>query len=200
MARAQRSTPAERVQAGRHLVADRGRYGVVTRRSRARGTSRQTLYAWLARGEQALAAAFRRAAPPARAAPALERQMLTLLVEGHTRYRGLQRLLAALLGQRVSLATIGAVVTAAQERARQWLTTHLPGAPRAVALDEMYGKARQGAYLHVVDVASGAVWAAEGPLPVDAETWTLVLWEAEAHGLRWSQVVTDGAGAMQQAW
>jgi hypothetical protein len=199
MARAHRSTPAERLQSVRHLLAHRGEYGVVTQVSRALGTSRQTLYAWLARGEQALAAAFPPTAPPARASPALERQILALLVEGHTSYRGIQRLMAELLGQRVSLPTISAVVTAAQERARQWLTTHLPHAPRAVALDEMYGKARRGAYLHVVDVASGAVWAAEGPLPVDAETWTLVLWEAEAHGLRWSQVVTDGAGAMQQA-
>lgn len=148
---------------------------------------------------RALAAAFQPPAPPPPVAPAVERQLLTLLVEGHTSYRGIQRIVAEVLGQRVSLATISAVVTAAQARARQWLTTHLPPTPRAVALDELYGKARRGAYLHVVDVASGAVWVAAGPLPVDAETWTLVLWEAETHGLRWSQLVTDGAGAMQQA-
>src|SRR3954451_4259957 len=121
MARAHRSTPAERIQSVRHLLAHRGEYGVVTQVSRALGTSRQTLYAWLARGEQALVAAFPLAAPPASATPALERQILALLVEGHTSYRGIQHLMAELLGQRVSLPTISAVVTAAQERARQWL-------------------------------------------------------------------------------
>lgn len=199
MAQAHRSTPVERTHYVQHLLVHRGEYGVVTQLSRAIGASRQTLYAWLARGEQALAAAFQPSRPPTLVTPALERQILTLLVEGHASYRGLQRIMAGLLGQRVSLAAISAVVATAQARARQWLTTHLPPTARAVALDELYGKARRGAYLHVVDVTSGAVWAAEGPLPVDAETWTLVLWEAEAHGLRWSQVVTDGAGAMQQA-
>ncbi len=43
------------------------------------------------------------------------------------------------------------------------------------------------------------MWAAEGPLPVDADTWTLVLWEAQARGLRWHATVSDGAPAMQQA-
>jgi hypothetical protein len=66
-------------------------------------------------------------------------------------------------------------------------------------LDEIYGRRRCGAYLNVVDLDSWAVWAAEGPLPVDADTWTLVLWEAQARGLRWHATVSDGAPAMQQA-
>jgi hypothetical protein len=51
----------------------------------------------------------------------------------------------------------------------------------------------------VVDAASGAVWAAEGPLPVDADTWTLVLWGLQARGLRWDRTVSDGGTAMRQA-
>jgi hypothetical protein len=43
------------------------------------------------------------------------------------------------------------------------------------------------------------VWASEGPLPVDSETWTLVLWELQARGLRWDRVVLDGGTAMQAA-
>jgi hypothetical protein len=57
------------------------------------------------------------------------------------------------------------------------MATPLPATPRAVALDEIYGHDRHGAYLSVVDAHSGAVWA-PGPVPVDAETWTLVLWAA----------------------
>jgi hypothetical protein len=34
---------------------------------------------------------------------------------------------------------------------------------------------------------------------VDGETWTLVLWEAQAHGFAWQPVVTDGASGMAQA-
>ena len=40
------STPAPRVQSASSLVAQAGEYGVVTARSRARGVSRPTLYAW----------------------------------------------------------------------------------------------------------------------------------------------------------
>jgi hypothetical protein len=50
-----------------------------------------------------------------------------------------------------------------------------------------------------VDVHSGAVWASEGPLPVDGDTWTLVLWDVQARGLRWDRVVLDGGSAMQVA-
>lgn len=79
------------------------------------------------------------------------------------------------------------------------MTTHAPPTARALALDEIYGRKRRGAYLNVVDLDSWAVWAAEGPLPVDAETWTLVLWEVQARGLCWHATVSDGAPAMQQA-
>lgn len=79
------------------------------------------------------------------------------------------------------------------------MASHAPPTSRALALDELYGRKRRGAYLNVVDLDSWAVWAAEGPLPVDAETWTLVLWEAQARGLCWHATVSDGAPAMQQA-
>jgi hypothetical protein len=44
-----------------------------------------------------------------------------------------------------------------------------------IVLDEIYGKQRGRAYLSIVDTASYAVWAAEGPMSVDAESWTLLL-------------------------
>lgn len=199
MAQAHGSTAAERAQYVRQLFAHRGEYGFVTGLSRAVGVARQTPYAWVARGEQALLAAFTPVVAAEAVAPPRARQILTLYVETHASYRGVQRALREVTGRQVSLAAIGAVVTTAAAQARHWLATHQPRTARAVALDEMYGNARQGAYLHVVDVQSGAVWWAEGPLPVDGETGTLVLWEAEARGLRWSAVVTDGAGGMAQA-
>ena len=193
------STPAQRAQAIAQMIAHAADYGVVTHLSRDLGVSRQTLYTWYERGWQALQAAFLPVPAAATITPALERQVLTLLVEGHASVRGIQACLRATTGQHVSLGTISAITAEAERRALAWMATHAPATSRALALDEMYGRRRRGAYLNVVDLDSWAVWAAEGPLPVDADTWTLVLWEAQARGLRWHATVSDGAPAMQQA-
>ena len=193
------STPTQRAQVVCQMIAHAGDYGLVTHLSHDLGVSRQTLYTWLERGWRAVEAAFL----PSPAAPtvtsALHRQVLTLLVEGHASVRGIQACLRATTGQHVSLGTISAITAEAEQRALAWMATHAPPTSRAVALDEIYGRQRCGAYLNVVDLDSWAVWAADGPLPVDAETWTLVLWEAQARGLRWHATVSDGAPAMQQA-
>jgi hypothetical protein len=193
------STSTERAQVVCQMIAQAGDYGVVTQLSRRLGVSRQTLYTWMARGWQAVEAAF---LPPPTAptiTPALARAILTLLVEGHASVRGIQACLRATTRQHVSLGTISAVMVEAEQRALTWMTTHAPPTSRALALDEIYSRQRRGAYLNVVDLDSWAVWAAEGPLPVDADTWILVLWEAQARGLRWHATVSDGAPAMQQA-
>ncbi len=192
------STASERAAWVSQLLARAGEYGVVTDLSRAVGVSRQTLYTWREQGRAALEQAFAPPAPPV-ADARREREVLTLLVEGHASYRGIQRCLEEVGGQEVSLGTISAVVRAAQERALALVAGQVPPGARAVALDEIYGRDRQGAYLNVVDVDSGAVWAAEGPLPVDGETWTLTLWAAQERGLQWRRVVSDGGGAMAQA-
>ncbi len=193
------STPAQRAQAVAQMLAQAGDYGLVTTLSRDLGVSRQTLYTWLERGWQALEAAFLPPPAPPTLTPALHRQVLTLLVEGHASVRGIQACLRATTGQHVALGTISAIIGEAERRALTWMATHAPPTSRAVALDEIYARKRCGAYLNVVDLDSWAVWAAEGPLPVDADTWTLVLWEAQARGLRWHATVSDGAPAMQQA-
>jgi len=193
------STARERAAWVGQLLAHAGEYGAVTNVSRAVGVSRQTLYTWLERGRAALARAF----APLPAVPLVtsgrEREILTLRVEGHASYRGIQRCREEVGGQEVSLGTISTVVRAAQERALALVAGQAPPGARAVARDEIYGRDRQGAYLNVVDVDSGAVWAAEGPLPVDGETWTLTLWAAQERGLRWQRVVSDGGKAMAQA-
>jgi hypothetical protein len=65
--------------------------------------------------------------------------------------------------------------------------------------DEIYGNDRHGACLSVVDALSGAVWQTAGLVGVDAESWTLLLWEAQACGLRWSVSIGDGGAALSQA-
>ncbi len=85
------STASERAAWVSQLLARAGEYGVVTEVSRAVGVSRQTLYTWRERGRAALEQAF---APPAPlvADVGREREIVTLLVEGHASYRGIQRL------------------------------------------------------------------------------------------------------------
>jgi hypothetical protein len=78
--------------------------------SRAVGVSRQTLYAWAARGWQALEAAL---APPTTApivTPALARAVLTLV-------RGIHACLRGVTGQVVSLGTIAAIIAEAHRHA-----------------------------------------------------------------------------------
>ncbi len=193
------STPTQRAQVVCQMIAHAGDYGVVTHLSRSLGVSRQTLYTWTQRGCQALEQAFLAAPAAPVVTPPLERAILTLLVEGHASTRGIQACLRATTRQHVSVGTISAVIAEAERRALTWMSSHAPLTSRALALDEIYGRNRRGAYLNVVDLDSWAVWAAEGPLSVDADTWTLVLWEAQARGLRWHATVSDGAPGMQQA-
>jgi hypothetical protein len=79
------------------------------------------------------------------------------------------------------------------------MARHAPPTSRTLALDEIYANNRRGAYLNVVDTVSWAVWAAEGPLPVDQERWTLLLWLAQERGLRWHATCSDGGAAIQAA-
>lgn len=198
MGRKHPSTPAQRVQWATHMLAHQGEYGLVTQLARALGVSRPTLYAWTAQARQALEQAFFDTSTPSTPA-ALERQILTLLIEGHNSYTNIQTCLYALTGQRVSIGTIGAVVQQAQDRALHWMASHAPPSARALALDEIYANNRQGAYLNVVDTDSWAVWAAEGPLPVDAESWTVLLWLAQDRGLNWHTTISDGGDALRSA-
>jgi hypothetical protein len=79
------------------------------------------------------------------------------------------------------------------------MASQAPSSSRTLALDEIYGNDRRGAYLNVVDTVSWAVWAAEGPLPVDSESWILLLWLAQERGLTWHATITDGGAAVQAA-
>ncbi len=193
------STPDQRLRWASHLLAHAGEYGVVSALSRSLGVSRPTLYAWRARAQHALLQTFTPCPPAAVITPALEREVLTLWVEAHASTRGIRTCLAALTQRGISLATITRILQDAEQRALTWFAQHAPPTVRTLALDEIYANDRQGAYLSGVDVHSGAVWVSEGPLPVDSETWTLVLWELQARGVRWHRVVLDGGAAMHAA-
>jgi transposase-like protein len=192
------STPEQRVQWTAMLLAHQGDYGLVTRLSREIGVSRPTLYAWRDQAQQAVLQAFTPPPPAPSVQGELARQILTAWIN-HASTRGIQTVMRALAHQGVSLATITAVLAEAQQRALTWMQTQPPRTVRALAIDEIYANARRGAYLNVVDVHSGAVWASEGPLPVDTESWTLVLWSLQDRGVRWDRVVGDDGAALQAA-
>jgi transposase-like protein len=182
------------------MIAQQGVYGVVSQMSQNHGVSRQTLYTWKAKGLAAMQEALRPKEQRAEIALQQERAILTLLVEGHASYRGIQSCLQELLGNHVSLGTIVSLVQEAGKRAREWMSRQKSGAADcALALDEQYSSKRGEGYLNVVDVHSSAVWASVPPVPVDAESWTLLLWYLQEQGVIWQRAVTDGGQAMQEA-
>lgn len=197
MVQRHRTTPEQQLHWSAEMIAHAGEYGLVTRLARQSGLSRPTLYALKARALQALQQTF--SPPPVTVAPTveLERHILTLLVQAHATHRGIQTCLRLLLQQGHSMPTITAILQAAQQRAVTWMASHAPATPRALALDELYANNRTGAYLHVVDVQSGAVWAAEGPLAADAESWILVLWSLQERGVIWDRLVGDHGAALR---
>ena len=192
------NTVSHRVTIVGQLLSRQGEYGVVTMLSRQVGVARQTLYTWRERGREALEQVFAPPSPARLLDGGLERQILTLLVEGHAGERGIRRCLAE-QGRAVSLGTISAVVTEAERRALRVMAQPVAVGPRVPAFDEIYGNDRHGAYLSVVDALSGVVWQAAGPVAVDADSWTLLLWEAQACGLQWSVSIGDGGAALSQA-
>ena len=198
MGRRHASSPSERVQWVAELIAHDGEYRVVAPLSRAHGVSRQTLYTWKARGREALQTVFGEPPLVEEVLGSVERRVLSLLVNGHASERNLQAVLAG-EGVPLSLGTIAAMIADAESRALRWFATQKgPSSPRVLALDEIYGNNRRGAYLSVVDAHSGAVWQTVGPIAVDEESWTLLMWEVYEHGITWEQTISDGGKAIQR--
>src|SRR5438105_6933929 len=191
------STAQQRAQWVSILMAQEGTYGVVSHLAKEAEVSRQTLYSWKAKGQSALQAAFESKEPQAR--PSLERAVLTLLVEGHASYRGIQACLAELVGEHVSLGTITAIVHKAGERAQRWLEQQVCEQGRVLALDEQYSSKRGEAYLNMVDVHSSQVWATLPAVAVDGESWTLALWYLHEQGVVSRGTVSDGGRAIADA-
>ena len=138
------STAQQRAQWTSILLAQEGTYGVVSQLSQLAEVSRQTLSSWKGKGRRALQAAFE--PKQAEARTPVERAVLTLLVEGHASYRGIQACLAELLGQQVSLGTVTAIVQEAGARAQEWLERQVSEQGRVLTLDEQYSSKRGEAY------------------------------------------------------
>jgi transposase-like protein len=85
------STVGERLTVVGQLLGHQGQYGVVTALSRQVGVARQTLYTWREHARVALEPVFAPREAAAQRDDGLERQILTLLVEGHASERGIQR-------------------------------------------------------------------------------------------------------------
>ena len=193
------TTSEHRVRLASKMIAFEGQYGAVSEMSQLHGISRQTLYGWKGKGAAALQRAFQVKQEPAEPEEQLERAVLTLLTEAHASYRGIQVCLEKLLGLHVSLGKITTIVQEAGKRAQAWLSHQLPKGMRVLALDEQYGRKRGEAYFNIVDVHSGLVIASVPSLPVDAESWVLLLWQMQEQGLKWKTLVTDGGKALQEA-
>jgi hypothetical protein len=201
MVRTHSSTVSQHVHAVSHLLAHEGTYGVVSQMSRSQQVSRQTLYSWKEKGHRALEAAFVASKPQVQVNEPvdLHRAVLTLLVEGHASYRGIQTCLTVLLGQQVSLGTITAIVQRAGQQAQGWLEQQVSSQGRVLALDEQYSSKRGEAYLNVVDVHSAQVWASWPAVAVDGESWTLALWYLQDQEVNALGTVSDGGRAIQDA-
>lgn len=195
------STLSQQARQISELLAYEGTYGIVSQMSHRIGVSRQTLYSWKAKGQCALEAALAPKQPQAAVTKPFElhRAVLTLLIQGHASYRGIQACLKELLGLEVSLGTISAIVQTAGQRAQSWLLQQVPKEGRLLALDEQYSSKRGEAYLNVVDAHSGQVWATLPPVAVDGESWTLALWYLHEQGVACKGSVSDGGRAIEEA-
>jgi hypothetical protein len=104
-----------------------------------------------------------------------------------------------LLGIHVATGKINRIVQEAGKRAQDWMESQIPEGMRVLALDEQYGNKRGEAYFNIVDAHSGLVLASVASVPVDEESWTLLLWQMEEEGVKWKEIVSDGGKAIQGA-
>src|SRR6266566_7134706 len=193
------STAQQRSEWVSQLLVPEPAHGLLSQLSRIHQVSRQTLYRWKVKGAQALQAALDISHVPAKRTTQVQEQVLTLLIEAHASYRAIQTCLLKLCGMRISLGSIVGIVQEAGRRAQRWLSQQQASTPRALALDEQYSSQRGKAYLNVIDVHSGQVWATVPPVAVDGESWTLVWWYLCEQGLCCERSVSDGGRAIQEA-
>jgi hypothetical protein len=193
------STPTQRIHLASSMIAHEGTYGHVSELSREHAISRQSLYKLRAKGRDGMEQVFYPKEQETEEDVRLTKAVLTLLVEAHASREGIQRCLEELLGVHVSLGKISSIIHQAGEKAQEQLKRCLPTGKRALALDEQYGNERGKGYLNIVDVRSGVVVASIPPVAVDAESWTLLLWDMQEQGLQWDAMVSDGGKAIQSA-
>jgi hypothetical protein len=173
--------------------------GLVSQLSRTHQVSRQTLYRWSATGRQALEEALGKHVVLMKQNPSVPPLVLTMLIEAHASYRGMQSRLRSMHGIEISLGKIVSIVKEAGQRAQKWMDQQQAATPRALALDEQYSSQRGKASLNVIAVHSGHVWASIPPVEVDGDSWTLVWWYVREQGISSASTVSDGGRAIQEA-
>ncbi len=193
------STPEQRIEWTMNILRSPSCHGLISQSSRDHQVSRQTLYRWKQKAEQALKEVFTCRPQPRTHHPEVQRQVLTLLIEAHASYREIQTCLKSLLGTSVSLGSVCSIVKQAGARARAWLCRQHSATARALALDEQFSSKRGEAYLNVVDVHSGQVWASLPPAAVEGESWMIALWDLQAQGVTYDVTVSDGGNAIHEA-
>lgn len=193
------STVDQRVQWVSQLLVNARPHGLVSELSHTNQVSRQTLYRWKEKGEQALHSALENTPITAKPTMPIHLLVLTMLIETHASYRNIQACLKKVHGIRISLGSMSSVIQEAGQRAQTWLSHQQAQMPRSLALDEQYSSQRGKAYLNVIDVHSGQVWATIPPIAVDGESWTLLLWYLQDQGLTSDCAVSDGGSAIHEA-
>ncbi len=193
------STAQQRSEWISQLLVPEPAHGLLSQLSRTHQISRQTLYRWKVKGAQARHSALEPSHVPAKCTMQVQEQVLTLLIEAHVSYRDIQACLRKLCSRRISLGSIAGIVQEAGRRAQRWLSQQRASTARAWALDEQYSSQRGKAYLNVIDVHSGQVWATLPPVAVDGESWTLVWWYLHEQGLICERSVSDGGRAIHEA-
>ncbi|HEY1348633.1 MAG TPA: hypothetical protein VGF67_03290 [Ktedonobacteraceae bacterium] len=193
------STVEQRIEWVSESLVPSAPHGLVSTRSRQSQVSRQTLDRWKEKGVHALQESLQSEPTPGKRTPAIERAVLTLLVEGHASYRGIQSCLHELLGQEMSLGTISAIVQSAGQQAPHCLEQLVPNGACALALDEQYSSTRGEASLNVGDVHRSVVWASVPPVPIDGESGTLLWWDRQEQGVQWHPTVSDRGRAIAEA-
>ena len=93
------STVEQRIQWIAELMMQERPHGRISALSREHQIARQTLYRWKAKAERALQAVYSPEANPKKQEAGLQRAVLTLFVEGHSSYRGIQTCIKELLGE-----------------------------------------------------------------------------------------------------
>src|SRR5947209_1500538 len=127
------STVEERVHMVSQMLAQ-PTHGLVSQLSQAHHVSRQTLYRWTATGVRALEEALGSQVMAKKKTASPHTLVLTLLIETHASYRGIQSALRTLHGINLSLGKIVDIVKEAGHRAQEWLDQQQAPTPRALAL------------------------------------------------------------------
>jgi hypothetical protein len=126
------STVEERIRMISQILAQ-PTHGLVSQLSRTHQVSRQTLYRWSAIGRQALEEALGKPALPRKQTSSVPTLVLSMLIETHASYRGIQSNLKSLHGIHLSLGKIAGIVKEAGRRAQDWLERQQSSTPRTLA-------------------------------------------------------------------